>query len=93
MIKDDRGDLVLTKQIQIKDKEITSLNDVVLNLKNILDGKEAEITAYQNKQVALYDEVKRLKIVDEEHQKLNGKLRLEITKLKKDAKEMLQYPW
>ena len=93
MIKDDRGDLDLTKQIQIKDKEITSLNDVVLNLKNILDGKEAEITAYQNKQVALYDEVKRLKVVDEEHQKLNGKLRLEITKLKKDAKEMLQYPW
>ena len=93
MIKDDRGDLDLTKQIQIKDKEITSLNDVVVNLKNILDSKEAEITAYQNKQVALYDEVKRLNIVDEEHQKLNGKLRLEITKLKKDAKEMLQYPW
>ena len=93
MIKDDRGDLDLTKQIQIKDKEITSLNDVFVNLKNILDSKEAEITAYQNKQVALYDEVKRLKIVDEEHQKLNGKLRLEITKLKKDAKEMLQYPW
>ena len=93
MIKDDRGDLDLTKQIQIKDREITSLNDVVVNLKNILDSKEAEITAYQNKQVALYDEVKRLKIVDEEHQKLNGKLRLEITKLKKDAKEMLQYPW
>jgi hypothetical protein len=40
----------------------------------------------------LYEEIKRLKIVDEEHQKLNGKLRLEITKLKKDAKEMLQYP-
>ena len=76
MIKDDRGDLDLTKQIQIKDKEITSLNDVVLNLKNILDSKEAEITAYLNKQVALYDEVKRLKVVDEEHQKLNGKLRL-----------------
>ena len=93
MIKDDRGDLDLTKQIQIKDKEITSLNDVVVNLKNILDSKEAEITAYQNKQVALYDEVKRLKVVDEEHRKLNGKLRLEITKLKKDAKEMLQYPW
>ena len=93
MIKDDRGDLDLTNQIQIKDKEITSLNDVVVNLKNILDSKEAEITAYQNKQVALYDEVKRLKVVDEEHQKLNGKLRLEITKLKKDAKEMLQYPW
>ena len=93
MKKDERGNLDLTKQIEIKDKEIQTLNSVVVNIKNILDGKEAEITAYQNKQVALYDEVKRLKIVDEEHQKLNGKLRLEITNLKKDAKEMLQYPW
>jgi predicted nucleic acid-binding Zn-ribbon protein len=92
MKKDERGNLDLTKQIEIKDKEIQTLNSVVVNIKNILDGKEAEITAYQNKQVALYEEIKRLKIVDEEHQKLNGKLRLEITKLKKDAKEMLQYP-
>ena len=93
MKKDERGNLDLTKQIEIKDKEIQTLNSVVVNIKNILDGKEAEITAYQNKQVALYEEIKRLKIVDEEHQKLNGKLRLEITNLKKDAKEMLQYPW
>ena len=93
MKKDERGNLDLTKQIEIKDKEIQTLNSVVVNIKNILDGKEAEITAYQNKQVALYEEIKRLKIVDEEHQKLNGKLRLEISNLKKDAKEMLQYPW
>ena len=92
MKKDERGNLDLTKQIEIKDKEIQTLNSVVVNIKNILDSKEAEITAYQNKQVALYEEIKRLKIVDEEHQKLNGKLRLEITNLKKDAKEMLQYP-
>ena len=92
MKKDERGNLDLTKQIEIKDKEIQTLNSVVVNIKNILDGKEAEITAYQNKQVALYEEIKRLKIVDEEHQKINGKLRLEITNLKKDAKEMLQYP-
>ena len=92
MTKDDRGDLDLTKQLEIKDKEIKSLNDVIINLKNIIDGKEAEITAYQSKQTALYEEVKRLKIVDEEHQKLNGKLRLEINNLKKEAKEMLQYP-
>ena len=93
MKKDERGNLDLTKQIEIKDKEIQTLNSVVVNIKNILDGKEAEITAYQNKQVALYEEIKRLKIVDEEHQKLNGKLRLVISNLKKDAKEMLQYPW
>ena len=93
MTKDDRGNLDLTKQLETKDKELKTLNDVIINLKKIIDGKEAEITAYQSKQSALYEEVKRLKIVDEEHQKLNGKLRLEITKLKKDAKEMLQYPW
>ena len=92
MTKDDRGDLDLTKQLEIKDKEIKSLNDVIINLKNIIDGKEAEITAYQSKQSALYEEVKRLKIVDEEHQKLNGKLRLEINNLKEEAEEMYQYP-
>ncbi len=92
MTKDDRGDLDLTKQLETKDKELKTLNDVIINLKNIIDGKEAEITAYQSKQSALYEEVKRLKIVDEEHQKLNGQLRLEISNLKDEAKEMLQYP-
>ena len=92
-MKDDRGDLDLTKQLETQEKELKTLNDVVINLKNIIDGKEAEITAYQSKQTALYEEVKRLKLVDEEHQKLNGKLRLEINNLKEEAKEMLQYPW
>ena len=92
MTKDDRGDLDLTKQIEIKDKEIKTLNDVVINLKNILDSKEAEITARTN--------------VSESHQHLNGQLRKEldevkndnkklakeITDLKKEAKEMLRYP-
>ena len=92
MTKDDRGDLDLTKQIEIKDKEIKTLNDVVINLKNILDSKEAEITARTN--------------VSESHQHLNGQLRKEIDELKSDnkklakqvedlkieAKEMLQYP-
>ena len=48
MKKDDRGDLDLTKQIEIKDKEIKTLNDVVVNLKNIIDSKEAEMTALVN---------------------------------------------
>ena len=91
-MKDDRGDLDLTKQLETQEKELKTLNDVVVNLKNIIDGKEAEITAYRSKQTALYEEVKRLKLVDEEHQKLNGKLRLEINNLKEEAKEMLQYP-
>ena len=48
MTKDDRGDLDLTKQIEIKEKETHALNDVVVNLKNIIDSKEAEMTAMVN---------------------------------------------
>ena len=92
MTKDDRGNLDLTKQIEIKDQEIKTLNDVVVNLKNIIDMKEAEITAYQSKQVALYNEIKDQRKINVDHQKLNGKLRLEISTLKKDAEEMLLYP-
>ena len=47
-MKDDRGDLDLTKQLEIKDKETKSLNDVVVNLKNIIDMKDAEITARES---------------------------------------------
>ena len=48
MTKDDRGNLDLTKKIEIKDQEIKSLNDVIINLKNIIDSKEAEMTAMIN---------------------------------------------
>ena len=92
MTKDDRGNLDLTKQIDTKNKEIETLNSIVNNLKNIIDMKDAEITAREN--------------VSESHKKLNGELRKElsevkednkklaqqITDLKKEAKEMLRYP-
>jgi chromosome segregation ATPase len=92
MTKDDRGNLDLTKQLEIKDKETKSLNDVVVNLKNIIDSKEAEMTAIIN--------------ANDSHRELNGQLRKEIDELKKDnkklakqvqdleieAKEMLAYP-
>ena len=93
MKKDDRGNLDLTKQIEIKDKEIETLNNIVNNLKNIIDSKEAEMTAMIN--------------ANDSHKELNGELRKEIDELKADnkklakqvedleieAKEMLQYPW
>ena len=63
-------------------KIIETLKKEITSLKNIIDSKEAEITAYQSTQTALYADVKRLTVVDEEHQKLNGKLRLEISELK-----------
>ena len=92
MTKDDRGNLDLTKQLEIKNKEAKSLNDVVVNLKNIIDSKEAEMTAMIN--------------ANDSHRELNGQLRKEIDELKTDnkklakqvqdleieAKEMLAYP-
>jgi len=54
------------------------LEKEIQSLKNIIDMKDAEISA--------------LKIVNDEHKKLNGQLRKEIDDLKKEAKEMLQYP-
>jgi len=92
-MKDDRGDLDLTKQLETQKKELKTLNDVVINLKNIIDSKEAEMTAMVN--------------ANDSHRELNGQLRKEIDELKsdnkklakqvedliKEAKEMLQYPW
>ena len=92
MTKDDRGNLDLTKQLEIKDQEIKTLNDVVVNLKNIIDSKESEMTAMTN--------------ANDSHRELNGQLRKEIDELKKDnkklakqvqdleieAKEMLAFP-
>ena len=74
MKKDDRGDQDLTKQIEIKNKEIETLNDVVINLKNIIDSKEAEITARES--------------VSESHKKLNGELRKELNQVKDDNKKL-----
>ena len=92
MTKDDRGNLDLTKQLEIKDQEIKSLNDIIVNLKNIIESKEAEMTAMIN--------------ANDSHRELNGQLRKEIDELKKDnkklakqiqdleieAKEMLAFP-
>ena len=61
---------------------IETLKKEIISLKNIIDSKEAQITAYQSTQTALYADVKRLRSVNEEHQKLNGRLRLEISDLK-----------
>ena len=78
MTKDDRGNLDLTKQLETKDKEIQTLQQVIINLKNIIDIKAAEITTFKS--------------VNESHKKLNGELRQEIQNLKKQADDMLLYP-
>jgi len=76
----------------IKDLQIKALVTELNNIKKDFALKLEEIQA-------LYLEFKQLKNLNENHQKLNGKLRLEINnlndkikKLKAEAKEMLQYP-
>ena len=54
------------------------LENEIQSLKNIIDMKDAEISA--------------LKLVNDEHKKLNDQLRKQIDDLEKEAKEMLQYP-
>ena len=77
----------------IKDLHIKGLVTELNNIKKDFALKIEEIQA-------LYLEFKQLKNLNENHQKINGKLRLEINnlndeikKLKAEAKEMLQYPW
>jgi len=73
-----KGNNDLVKTINEQKEKIDILNEA-------LDYKKQEVQA-------LYAEVKRLKNVDESHQKLVGKLYLEIKQLKKDAEEMLLHP-
>ena len=62
----------------IKKDKIEQLENEIQSFKNIIDMKDAEISA--------------LKLVNNEHKKLNGQLRKQIDDLEKEAKEMLQYP-
>ena len=62
----------------IKKDKIEQLENEIQSFKNIIDMKDAEISA--------------LKLVNDEHKKLNGQLRKQIDDLEKEAKEMLQYP-
>ena len=65
--------------IQAEDKTYENENRAeITQLKNIIDSKEAEITVLKN--------------VNEDYKILNEKLRKEIKKLKKEAKDMLKYP-
>jgi hypothetical protein len=86
----------LQEQLDMKEKQIKFLqkkcrdagnliNELKLrheqetqSLKNVIDMKEV-----QNSE---------LRKVNDDHKKLNGELRKEISNLKKEAKDMLQYP-
>lgn len=86
----------LKEQLDMKEKQIKFLqkkcrdagyliNELKLrqeretqSLKNVVDMKEEQNQA--------------LRQINDDHKKLNGELRKEISNLKKEAKDMLQYP-
>ena len=72
----------------IEDDKDLQIKGLVTELNNIKKDFALKLEEIQ----ALYLEFKQLKNLNEDHQKLNGKLRLEINNLKEEAKEMLQYP-
>jgi len=63
-----------------EDKTYENETQESIQLKNIIDSKEAEIFAYQQKQMALYAEVKKLK-------KENDELKLFKIKAVEEAKK------
>tara|TARA_R100000988_G_scaffold100596_1_gene71594 strand:- start:732 stop:1025 length:294 start_codon:yes stop_codon:yes gene_type:complete len=82
---EDRGNLDLTKRLEDKDLLLKGLVTELNNLK-----KEFALKVEESQ--ALYLEIENIRVLEEKHKKLNGELRKEIDDLKKDAKEMLQYP-
>jgi len=84
-------------QINAEDKTYENEVQEVVQLKNIIDSKEAEITALKS----VIDDLKLAKVqVEEEAKKEADKLMVEkitkyekqIRRLKREAKDMLLYP-
>ena len=75
-MKDDRGELDLTKQIEILQRKVRELEGEISVIKGI------NLTSPEYK--SLTSEIKRLKNVEESHRKLNGKLQHELSQVKID---------
>lgn len=83
--RDDRGNNDLERMLDESQRQVEALHKE-------LDYKNEECQA-------LYLEIKNQNKIEQSHKKLNGELRLQITSLeqkivdmKKDEKEMLNYP-
>ena len=74
------------------DKELDNLQLQIKGLVGELHNLKKEFAFKEEELQATYIELKNIKDLEEKHKKLNGELRKEIDDLKKDSKEMLQYP-
>ena len=108
LTNDDRGSLDLTLTIENLKKEnyqlkkemaIKKVSDIHYKLVSELYELKKDFAFKQEEVQALYLEVKSVRKLEEDHQKLNGKLRLEnkhlkqqIKQLEEEQEEMLNYP-
>ena len=74
------------------DKELDNLQLQIKGLVGELHNLKKEFALKEEELQATYLELNNIKDLEEKHKKLNGEFRKEIDDLKKDAKEMLQYP-
>ena len=73
-LKDDRGDLDLTKKIEILEEELGLLKEENLKLMKEIDR--------------LKEELQLIEIIERDHKELNGNLRRDLAKLQKSNKEL-----
>ena len=74
------------------DKKLDNFQLQIKGLVGELHNLKKEFALKEEELQATYLELKNIKDLEEKHKKLNVELRKEIDDLKKDAKEMLQYP-
>ena len=86
----------LQEQLDMKEKQIKFLQKKCRDDGNLINElklrQERETQSLKNVVDMKEEQNQALRQINDDHKKLNGELRKEISNLKKEAKDMLQYP-
>ena len=86
----------LQAQLDMKEKQIKFLQKKCRDAGNLINElklrQERETQSLKNVVDMKEEQNQALRQINDDHKKLNGELRKEISNLKKEAKDMLQYP-
>ena len=86
----------LKEQLDMKEKQIKFLQKKCRDAGNLINElklrHERETQSLKNVVDMKEEQNQALRQINDDHKKLNGELRKEISNLKKEAKDMLQYP-
>ena len=86
----------LKEQLDMKEKQIKFLQKKCRDAGNLINElklrQERETQSLKNVVDMKEEQNQALRQINDDHKKLNGELRKEISNLKKEAKDMLQYP-